>query len=692
MRSVILTGVAAGVVALAAGLSLQSTSSSAPAGDPGQPTSLSAPPSAAAAPELSAAASLPITHVHLFSSGVGFFQRQGEVEGNARIDVTFSVQDINDLLKSMALNDLDGGRVGTVAYDSPDPIDKTLRSFAINFTGNPAFGQILNQARGEKVEVVLQQGNPAQAGTLTGTIVGVEKQKQAAGKEVIVEAEMLNLWCAEGMRSLKLADVQRIRFLNPALDAEVKRALDVLARTHDMLKKTVGLSFEGQGKRRVRVGYVVESPVWKTSYRLTLNKEGRPSLQGWAVVENPTDEDWKDVRLALVAGRPISFQMDLYRPLYNQRPLIELDLFASLRPPTHGGAMDWMALQRDAGEKLKPTDDRPTPGGNKPRPPVTAGAVGDFFQYVLDRPISLPRQKTALFPILEKDVEGTRVSIYNEATQTKYPLLGLRFKNTTGLHLMQGPITVFEDGSYGGDARVLDVQPGEERLISYAIDLGTEVEPRVEKPAERVVTVRIDKGILSATTKVREAKTYVAKNRSAQDRTLLIEHPYRPEFALVGALKPRERTRDAYRFEVSLPAGKTVALEVVEERTVVQEVVLTGADDQTVLRYVSGTAASAALKEALAKASDLKGRLEATRREIGQTERQLKAITDDQARLRANLERVPPTSEAYKRYLKKFDEQETEIEKLQDAIRKLQVTEQQQRKAYEDYLMNLSVE
>jgi hypothetical protein len=690
MRKVILTTVAAGAVALAASLNLHSTPS-APSGGPDKPTSVSAPPGTALAPEKSATTSLPITHVHLFSSGVGFFQRQGEVEGDARIDLTFPVQDVNDLLKSMVLNDLDGGRVGTVAYDSPDPIDKTLRSFAINFTGNPAFGQILGQARGEKVEVVLLQGG-AQAGTLTGTIVGVEKQKQAVGKDAVVEAEMLTLWCSEGMRSIKLSEVQRIRFLNPALDAEVKRALDVLARTHDTQKKTVGLSFEGQGKRRVRVGYVVESPVWKTSYRLTLNKEGRPALQGWAVVDNPTDEDWKDVRMALVAGRPISFQMDLYRPLYNQRPLVELDLFASLRPPTHGGAMDWMALQRSAAEKAKPTDEPAAPSGNRPRPPVTAGAVGDFFQYALDRPISLPRQKTALFPILDKDIEGTRVSIYNEATQTKHPLLGLRFKNTTGLHLMQGPITVYEGGSYGGDARILDVQPGEERLISYAIDLGTEVEPRVDKPAERVVTVRIDKGILFATTKVREARTYVAKNRSAQDRTLLIEHPYRPEFTLVSEIEPRERTRDFYRFEVKIPAGRTVPLEVIEERTVVQEVVLTSADDQTILRYVSGTNASPALKEALAKAADLKARLEATRRDISQTERQLKAITDDQARLRANLERVPPTSEAYKRYLKKFDEQETEIEKLQDAIRKLQATEQQQRKTYEDYLMNLRVE
>ena len=108
---------------------------------------------------------------------------------------------------------------------------------------------------------------------------------------------------------------------------------------------------------------------------------------------------------------------------------------------------------------------------------ATATKLGDFFQYAIDKPVTLPRQKSALLPIVNKDVEGTRVSIYNERTQAKFPLLGLKFKNTTGLHLMQGPITVFEGTTYAGDARILDLQPNEERLISYAIDLGTEVNP-----------------------------------------------------------------------------------------------------------------------------------------------------------------------------------------------------------------------
>jgi hypothetical protein len=532
-----------------------------------------------------------------------------------------------------------------------------------------------------------------QPGTLTGTILGIEKQKQQLGKETVIEVDVLNLWSSEGIRSVKLADVQRVRFLNPALDNEIKQALEVLARGHDTQKKTVTLSFSGEGKRRVRIGYVIENPIWKTSYRLVLDKSGKPTLQGWAVVENPTDEDWSNVHLALVSGRPISFQMDLYKPIYIPRPNVELDLFTGLLPPSYNGAMDWLALQRDVAKRA---EEHGTPGASHPhdgsQPPVKAGAVGEFFQYVLEHPVSLPRQKSALFPILNKQVEGTAVSIYNETIQPKYPLLGLRFKNTTGLHLMQGPVTVFDGGTYAGDARLPDLQPGEERLIAFALDQGTEVEPLVRQPADTLVAIRIDKGILFATTKLRESKTYVVRNRSTHDRVVLIEHPFRPEYTLVSPKEPSERARDVYRFEVLVPAGKEVSLDVVEERTLVQQVVLTNSDDQTILRYLSGPVVSGGVKDALAKAVELKRKLEATRRELAQAERQFKSILDDQARLRANLERVPPGSEAYKRYLKKFDDQEVEIEKLQEAIKKLQVTEHEQRQAYEDYLGNLSVE
>ncbi len=323
---------------------------------------------------------------------------------------------------------------------------------------------------------------------------------------------------------------------------------------------------------------------------------------------------------------------------------------------------------------------------------ASAAKLGDFFRYLIDKPVTLPRQKSALLPIVAKDVECTRVSIYNEGVQAKFPLLGLKFKNTSGLHLMQGPITVFEGSSYAGDARVLDLQPNEERLLSYAIDLGTEVNAVPQSDNGRITALKLDKGILHNTTKVRESKTYTHVNRGDQERLVLIEHPVRHDFTLVDTAKPAETASDFYRFQVRVPAGKTETQTVIEEKVFTTTVQLTNSDDNQLRFFLSQPAISPKVKAALQKAMELKGELAGTQREIQEQERQLKVITDDQARLRANLKEMPPTAAAYKRYLEKFDRQETQIEKYQADVQKLQGTEHAQRKSYEDYLAGLDVE
>jgi hypothetical protein len=323
---------------------------------------------------------------------------------------------------------------------------------------------------------------------------------------------------------------------------------------------------------------------------------------------------------------------------------------------------------------------------------ASASQLGDYFQYVLDQPVSLARQKSALLPIVNKEVNAQRVSIYNEHAQPKFPLLGLKFKNSTGLHLMQGPITVFEGSSYAGDSRVLDVQPNEERLLSYAVDLGTEVEAVTENPRQTLTRVKAFKGILETTTRLVESKTYRARNRSEQDRTLLIEHPYRPEFRLTSKEQPAERARDVYRFEAKLPAGQTASQTVIEERDLTNDVVLSNTDDNSIRVFIQSDAASPKVKEALRQALELKGKADRTRQDLAHAGQQLADIERDQTRIRANLKETPPTAEAYKKYLAKLDSQETEVDNLRTRIKKLQDDELTQRKEYENFLAALDVE
>jgi hypothetical protein len=440
--------------------------------------------------------------------------------------------------------------------------------------------------------------------------------------------------------------------------------------------------------------------------------------------------------------------MDLYNPLYINRPTVEPELFASLRPVTYsGGFKEGAALAgkpgasdnfaRDAkGAAMPPAAAMPgaAPGGFGGGGPgngrgmqladgldkakeaerkrfggdlgrelaermatgavgnaATAGTLGDVFQYAIDHPVSLNRQKSAMLPIVGKDIEGSRVSIYNPSVQGKHPLLGLRFKNTSGAHLNQGPISVFDGSVYAGDTRILDVQPNEERLLSYAIDLGTEVDPKAGAGAQKITSVKAVRGIVTTVTKVTDEKTYRIANRSQTDRTLLIEHPNRTaqQFKLVETDKPVEDTPEVYRFQTAVKAGETKSFTVKEERDVVSTVALTNGAENQIRYFISLSEASPALKQKLEQALKVKGEWDDQTRELNQVNADLQRLSVDQERIRKNLRETPKEAEVYATYLKKLADQEKENDALTARQKKLVADEFAARKKYEDYLVNV---
>jgi len=325
---------------------------------------------------------------------------------------------------------------------------------------------------------------------------------------------------------------------------------------------------------------------------------------------------------------------------------------------------------------------------------ATASSLGDYYQYVIDRPVDLARQKSALLPIVNKDVAGKRVSIYNPAVQPKHPLLGLKFKNTTGMPLTQGPVTVFEGSVYAGDTRVLDLQPDEERLVSYAIDLGTEVSVKNGNNTSRITSVKAVKGIVYTKTLFREERVYDVSNRSSTDRTLLIEHPNRKGqgFTFKGDNKPKEEAADVYRFEVPVAAKKDLSYTVVEEREAGSNVQLTNNSDDQIRYFISLKEVPQALKAKLQEALKVKSSWDKARQDIQGVNARVQAITADQKRLRENLRETPKESPLFQRYLKTLEEQEKEMDDLSARLKALQGDEAKTRAAYDDFLANLNAE
>lgn len=679
------------------------------------------------------AGALPLKKIVLYNAGVGYFQRSAEVEGTRQVDLRFNADDINDLLKSLVLEDLGGGQISTVTYGSRDPITRTLKTFAIDLTDRPTLFDLLGQIRGEQVEIEAPN-------KISGTIIGVEKRKHQV-KDETIETEFLNLLTEQGLRSFALSTVTAIKLSNPQLDKELRQALSLLALAHSTDKKTVSLHFAGNGKRPVRVGYIQQMPIWKTSYRLVLSDNDPPFLQGWSIVENTTEDDWKDVSLTLVSGRPISFVMNLYQPLYVPRPEVEPELFASLRPQTYGQdlAEREQVFRRQAGDLgANANRDRGVDGlGRKamsanPAPPAApaygaAGAtsdmfrsrqlqdaksaekqsllslqqgvqsvaeasnVGELFQYEIGTPVTLPRQQSAMLPIVNSSVKGEKVSIYNQAVQAKHPLSGLRFTNSTNLHLMQGPITVFDGGAYAGDARIEDLQPGTERLISYALDLDTEVAPEYKNSPDELVSVRIVKGVVWTSRKFQRSQQFTIKNSGKKSKKVLVELPYDPNWKLVTPDKPTEKTRDQYRFAVTAEAGKPAKLVVDEEQINQQQIALSNLDDNTIVLYTRSKVVSEPVKQALAEVVKRKQALALAMAEQQQLEQQVKVIEQEQSRIRQNMEQLDRKSDLYGRYVKKFSDQEDQVEKLRDQIQAVQQRVAEQRKSLDEYLRTLDV-
>lgn len=673
---------------------------------------------------------LPVTKIVLFNSGVGYFQRDAKIQGTQVVDLQFPAGNINDLLKSLVVQDFGGGSVSTVNYGSQDPITKTLRSFAIDLTTNPSLFDLLSQVRGEQVAVE----TPSQ---VAGTIVGLERRKQVTDKEA-VEIEYLTLLTEEGIRSFPLATLNKIKLSNAKLDGELRQALKVLALGHANDKKTVSINFQGQGAREVLVGYVQESPIWKTSYRLVLRDNDPILLQGWAIVENTSDEDWKQVALTLVSGRPISFVMNMYQPLYVPRPWVEPELFASLRPQTYGQDMDRANLEfakRDesnrsrelaATDALRKSADMKAAaapmaaarrleqanglaagfgGGNADKlaekeqqmlrgvqSVAQGGNVGEYFQYKIDTPVTLPRQQSAMLPIVNASIKGEKVSIYNPAVQPKHPLSGLRMTNTSGLHLMQGPITVFDDGAYAGDARIEDLTPNSERLLSYALDLDTEVAIEGKGVPEQLVSVKLAKGTLQVSRRMERHQLYTVKNSGRKVKTVLIEQPLQPNWKLIEPAKSDEKTRDLYRFAVQAEPGKPALLTVREEQTVYQSYAANNLDDGTVSFYISAQSVSPAVKKALGEIVSQKRRIEQLLNQQKGLQAELQTIDQEQARIRQNMQQLDRNSDLYARYVKKFSEQEDQVERLRKQVNELQADILAKKKDLDTFVLALEVQ
>jgi hypothetical protein len=630
-------------------------------------------------------ADLPVTQVTLYKHGVGFFERDGRLGPGESARLDFTAAEMNDVLKSLTINEHGGGKITGLRYDSQDPLSHALSEFPFQIGKAEPLSGMLDQLKGARLE--LRYG----ADNLTGTIVN---GRLIPASQTQAEREQVTLILDSGeMRNVDLTAAAGIRFTDSKLQQQFREYLAAVAAARSKEKRSVYIDSTDNKERQVTASYMIPAPVWKSSYRLIFGANGPPTLEGWAIVDNTTSEDWTKVVLSLVSGRPISFISQLYPPKYVTRPEAELPDDNAARPVVHqagiggaaGGVVDGILA---APQFAKRSVVMPEVAPSTVVANAAARELGELFEYRIAQPVTIRKNESALLPFLQQPIASRKLLIYSDHTST-HPTNAAELTNDTGKALDGGPITVYDGGAYGGEALVETLKSGDKRLISYAVDLGTSITEAFGSNATVVREFHASRGILTTKVAAEETRTYTIKNVDRKAKTLILEHPLRQGYVLLNQ-KPSEKTPTAYRFEIPLAATATREFVINEERVYDTTNSVTNLTPDAIVSYIQNRALSDAGRRQLQRIADQKSQIADTQAALTDAQTQVRDITADETRIRQNIQSLNSVSgqqQQVQTYARQLDQHEQQLAALRD-----RQTDLQKKKSAQDAELNKLLE
>lgn len=640
---------------------------------------------------------IPLRRVTLFKHGIGYFERRGRFKGPGEIELMCGPDEIDDMLKSLLVLNVKGGKLSAVTYESAKTLPTRLAEFGFDLRKCKGIIELIAQLKGAPVTVKVGTSS------IDGRIIGLDEIEQVVGDSRVKEHQLVLYSSGVSFRRISLTSITDITLNDSALAGEIQQQLELLfqsARKKD--RKLLKVELLEAVERDVIIAYSVASPIWKTSYRLVFDGDGKLLIQGMAIVDNVQDEDWSNVEIALVSAAPVSFIQPLYDPVQPYRRTVQAQGHSSSGPFV---AERSQSLTDSAVERLSQTQQRP--GGAQPRQRkavLSAGAAGadwgadeaamekfaeisgaqepvdvmasmtwsdnnnvdpsqtgELFEYRIKTPVTVPRNSSALIPIVNEIIEGERLSLYNSSRHARFPYAAVRLKNTTQLTLEAGPVTIMENDSYAGEAMLDVLKHDDSRILPFALDQAVSVMIRDRYERRPVWRVRAWQGFLYMDYKEENQKIYYLENISEKEKVVYVEHPVNQSLTLVGKEKPVEVTSNYYRFKVEMKPRESYALIVGEEWQGYQTVRLEDFDSPELTdiswilsQNVIEKKFAVFLKEVVERRQEIRGLFEERKR----FQEQVMQFKSEQERARENVRTLGTTSE---RYRKAIDEAEDKI-------------------------------
>ncbi len=581
---------------------------------------------------------VPITRVTLYKHGVGFFERRATVSGE-QVVLSFRVEEMNDILKSLTVIDWGGGQVRGVDYATPLDDEERLAGCSIRLGEGRSLRDLLVRLRGRRVRLILDQGERP-----VGTLLGLDELPER--QQVSASLVSLLLDGSEQVRTFTLQRVQGLEILDERGVGDLRFFLQTALAQEDYREVTIRLS---PGEHDLSAAYVAPAPTWRVSYRLVAEEDGEESpalLQGWGLFDNRLDEDLENVSLTLVAGMPISFVYDLYHPFMPERPVVEEEARVAAAPVDFAEAEPVMRLAavaephaaylRAAPMAAMERSARGAIGREALQEAVPAAAegqeLGELFQYRISTPVTVQRGHSAMVPIISSELSHHKELLYNGSKMPVHPVATLFFKNDTGLTLERGPVTVVRGGAYVGEAILPLTATGGEVLVPYAVELGIKV--REERGGSRQFhDLYIQKAYLQVEEWDIRWRDYQLRNATEDAMTVLVEHPRTVHYELWDTVKPKEQTQEHLRFEVEVPARAEAALRITERRLVSRREELHRQSYEGLRQYLKQGLLS---KAAHSKLTELLRLWE----KIADTEEQLKKASEEQEKIYKSQQQI----------------------------------------------------
>ncbi|WP_437283530.1 DUF4139 domain-containing protein [Sorangium sp. So ce375] len=638
-----------------------------------------------------------LRRVVLSTGGVGYFEYEARVRGDAELRLEVRLDQVDDVLKSIVVYD-DRGVTGNITLPGREPLRDLFRELPFDEGALESEAALLNALRGAEVRTRGRQG------AITGRIVAVTTAQAALPHGGSEDRHRLALMSEGALKQVVLEELESVELVEERLRQQVGAALLGLSTQRERNRRELVVRTAGEGERVVRVAYVVEAPLWKTSYRLTVPEDAQTktgALAGWAIVENQSGSDWHNVDFTLVSGDPVTFRQALYEIYYVARPEVPVDVAERVLPRLDEGAAGLAArAARRMGYRAGGADGEmraPAPAitvpSEKVEPEPREAATQVVFHF--PAPITIASGQTALLPIVQREIPAERLWLYQPEASARSPLASVRLRNDGDASLPAGAMTVYERSgrgvvTYVGDARLAPLPPGESRIVSFAVDRKVRID-REERGEEAFSRAKIQGGMLEIVRTARRVTVYTIVGAAREPRVVLIEHPRLAGWELAEPTEGVETTSDRYRIRREVAAGETARVTVVLEQPISHTVALTSLSSEEIEVYLSSGEIPEALRAALARLAELRAAVAEGQRALSALESELAALRAEQERVRNNLKVVPAGSALHERYLRTLTEQEDRIAAVSAKLPGAREAMASAERALADYVRGLSL-